>query len=76
MTMGELALTTRGYYERLKVQRLHMFLMVRLWGDPKSGPKRPEDFWPLPFDQENNGRLTDEQIKDILKSVHAGRAKD
>jgi hypothetical protein len=64
MTFSEVLLTMKGYNERLLTQyrqtRLLMFMMARMWGDPKKGAKTPEELWPLPGDEV--ARMTEDDI--------------
>lgn len=49
--------------------RLLMYTMVRLMGDPKSAPKSPEALWELPGDNNYNGNLNDDDIKELFKRL-------
>lgn len=55
MTFSEVMLALRGYNDRLlneyRQTRLLMFMMAKMWGDPKKGVKSPEEMWPLPGDE-------------------------
>ena len=60
MTMAEVMMARKGYYDKVRYQRLSMFIMLRMWGDPKKVPGTPEEFWPLPFDPEPETITTDD----------------
>lgn len=51
-----------------RVARILMFTMVKLWGDSKSGPKTPEELWPLPGDEIQNN-LDQDEIKKIFERL-------
>lgn len=70
MTLAELALMTKGYYERVGNLRILGYTMVRMWAG-KEGPKTPEEYWPLPFDESHD--LRDEDIKQILDEINGRR---
>jgi len=50
-------LVMQGYQDRMlhdyRNTRLLMFMMLRLWGDPKKLPDTPEDMWRLPGEDVN-----------------------
>ena len=53
-----------GYNARVLIQyrqtRLIMFMIARMMGDPKKGPKKPEELWPLPGDKNSEAMDKDE----------------
>jgi hypothetical protein len=71
MTFSEVLLVMKGYNERLLGQyrqtRLLMFMMARMWGDPKKGVKTPEELWPLPGDEV--GRITEDDIAKMFDKL-------
>jgi hypothetical protein len=70
MTLAELSLASRGYYETVRHKRIMVYTMVQLWGDQKKIPATPEQFWPLPFDEETKGEdLTDDDLKQIFAEI-------
>jgi len=52
--------------------RLLMFTMVRLMGDSKTGPRSPEELWPLPGD-ETPKQISDDEIREIFKRLGNGK---
>lgn len=47
-----------------------VYTMVQLWGDSKKIPATPEQFWPLPFDEETRGDdLTEDDLKQIFAEI-------
>jgi hypothetical protein len=68
MTFSEVTLAMKGYSERMLGQyrqtRLLMYMMARMWGDPKKGPKTPEELWPLPGDEVS--KLTEDDIAQMF----------
>ena len=57
MTLSELVLARKGYDQKrvweLKMgPRILAHTMARLWGDSNKVPVRPEQFWPLPGDED------------------------
>lgn len=50
-----------------RVSRMLMFTMVKLLGDSKSGPKTPEELWPLPGDTEQ--KIDEEEYREIFKRL-------
>jgi hypothetical protein len=71
MTLAELSLMSKGYYEKVGHLRVLGFTMVRMWSG-KDGPKTPEEYWPLPFD-DKPAEVDDEQIKQILAEINGRR---
>lgn len=60
-------------YENKKVDgykqnRMLMFVLIRLMGDPKTAPKTPEEFWELPGDEVKNIN-TEEEYREIFKRL-------
>lgn len=57
LTLREVMLVMQGYQDRMlhdyRNTRLLMFMMLRLWGDPKKLPDTPEDMWRLPGEDVN-----------------------
>ena len=51
-----------------RVARILMFTMVKLMGDSKNGPKSPEQLWPLPGDEKDNG-LDQDEIKKLFERL-------
>jgi hypothetical protein len=49
-----------------------MFMMVRLWGDPKKAPDNPEDLWRLPGKEDK--RMTTADIDAIFAKLRANQA--
>lgn len=45
-----------------------MFTMVRLHGDNKSGPKSPEELWPLEGDIDTS-KINEEEYREIFKRL-------
>lgn len=62
-----------GYQEKkvdtYRQTRLLMFTMVRLMGDSKSAPKTPEALWQLPGDDENSGKMNEDEMREIFKRL-------
>lgn len=75
LTFREVMLIIRGYEERMvhdyKNTRLLMYMMARMWGDPKKAPATPEDLWKLPGDEP-----TGPSEQDIAEMFRKLRAKD
>ena len=75
MTFKECMLLVKGYHQRTieqyKHTRLLMFMMARMWGDPKKGPKSPEELWPLPGDEKKTGQLNEDEIKAVFDAIRA-----
>lgn len=73
MTLVEVLLLIKGYNERLIGQyrqtRLLMFMMSRMWGDPKKGPKSPEELWPLPGDSETSSGMSKDEIAELFERL-------
>ncbi len=71
LTLRETMLIIEGYQERIlqgyRQTRLLMFMMVRLWGDPKKAPDNPEDLWRLPGEEDK--RMSDEDIAAIFAKL-------
>ena len=59
----------RKKIDNYKLTRLLMYTMVRLHGDPKTAPKSPEALWKLPGDDESEGVVTDDDIKELFKRL-------
>jgi hypothetical protein len=79
MTFREVSLVISGYADRVVNQyrqtRLLMFMMAKMWGDPKKSPKTPEDLWQLPGD-EVKGQMNEDEIAaifDKLRQENDGR---
>ena len=68
-------LIVRGYEDRMvhdyKNTRLLMYMMARMWGDPKKAPATPEDLWKLPGDEP-----TGPSERDIAEMFRKLRSKD
>ena len=79
MTFREVSLIISGYTDRVVNQyrqtRLLMFMMAKMWGDPKKSPKTPEDLWQLPGDEVKEQMNEDEiaAIFEKLKMEQDGR---
>lgn len=73
MTLVEVLLLIRGYNERLVGQyrqtRLLMFMMAKMWGDPKKGPKTPEEMWALPGDEQQKAGMDSNEIADLFERL-------
>jgi len=73
MSPRHLSLMIDGYQEKkvdtYRQTRLLMFTMVRLMGDSKSAPKTPEALWQLPGDDENSGKMNDDEMREIFKRL-------
>lgn len=67
MSPRHFSLMIEGYndskVDTYRVARILMFTMVKLMGDSKNGPKSPEQLWPLPGDEKDNGLDQDEMKK-------------
>lgn len=50
-----------------RVARLVMYTMVKLLGDSKSGPKTPEELWPL--DGDNKPTIDQDEYREIFKRL-------
>ena len=46
-----------------------MFTMVRLHGDTKTSPITPEALWELPGDEQGQGGMNDDDIKELFKRL-------
>ena len=72
MTFREVSLIISGYTDRVVNQyrqtRLLMFMMAKMWGDPKKSPKTPEDLWQLPGD-EAKGQMNEDEIAAIFEKL-------
>jgi hypothetical protein len=72
MTFREVSLIISGYADRVVNQyrqtRLLMFMMAKMWGDPKKSPKTPEDLWQLPGD-EVKGQMNEDDIAAIFEKL-------
>jgi hypothetical protein len=72
MTFREVSLIISGYADRVVNQyrqtRLLMFMMAKMWGDPKKSPKTPEDLWQLPGD-EAKGQMNEDEIAAIFEKL-------
>lgn len=72
LTFREVSLIIEGYSERLihdyRNTRLIMYMMAKMWGDPKSSPRRPEDLWELPGD-EKKGQLNADEMASIFEKL-------
>jgi XTP/dITP diphosphohydrolase len=56
-----------------KNTRLVMYMMARMWGDPKKSPKTPEELWALPGDDVKNAQMSENEIGQLfakLKEKH------
>jgi hypothetical protein len=66
------SLIIEGYSERLihdyRNTRLIMYMMAKMWGDPKKSPRTPEDLWELPGDKKK-GQLNADEIADIFEKL-------
>jgi len=54
--------------DEYKQNRMLMFTLIRLMGDPKTAPKTPEEFWSLPGDEEKEVN-TEEEYREIFKRL-------
>ena len=54
--------------DRYKQNRMLMFIMVRLMGDPKTAQKTPEEFWQLPGDEVKKAN-DEEEYREIFKRL-------
>jgi len=54
--------------DEYKQNRMLMFTMIRLMGDPKTSPKTPEEFWSLPGDEEKVVN-SEEEYREIFKRL-------
>jgi hypothetical protein len=72
MTFREVSLIISGYADRVVNQyrqtRLLMFMMAKMWGDPKKSPKTPEDLWQLPGD-EAKAQMNEDEIAAIFEKL-------
>ena len=48
-----------------------MYMMARMWGDPKKAPATPEDLWKLPGDEPTGP--TEDDIAEMFRKL---RSKD
>lgn len=73
MTFAEVMLVLKGYNNRLlneyRQTRLLMFMMAKMWGDPKKGVKTPEELWPLPGDKEVGKQMTADEIAALFEKL-------
>lgn len=78
MSPRHFSLMIEGYndskVDTYRVARILMFTMVKLWGDSKSGPKSPEQLWPLPGDEKDNG-LDQDEIKKLFERLAEKNSK-
>ena len=49
--------------------RLIMYMMARMWGDPKTSPRTPEDLWELPGDDVKSGQMSSDEIADLFNKL-------
>jgi hypothetical protein len=72
MSPREYSLMKMGYETRrkesMKQTRMIMFTMVTLFADPKSAPKSPEEFWPLPGEKDIK-QINEEEYREIFKRL-------
>lgn len=70
-------LIVQGYGERVineyRQTRLLMFMMARMWGDPKKPVKSPEALWPLPGDDEGSGKMSEDEIAALFDKLKKGK---
>jgi hypothetical protein len=73
LTFREVMLIVRGYEDRMvhdyKNTRLLMYMMARMWGDPKKAPATPEDLWKLPGDEPTGPSQQD--IAEMFRKLRA-----
>lgn len=66
----------QGYQDRMlhdyRNTRLLMFMMLRLWGDPKKLPDSPEEMWRLPGEEAVG--MTTEDIDAIFAKLRQNQA--
>ena len=71
LTFSEVMLVLKGYNERLlndyRQTRLLMFMMAKMWGDPKKGVKSPEELWPLPGDEKK--AMKAEEVAELFERL-------
>lgn len=76
LTLKEVMLVISGYHDRMlhdyRNTRLVMFMMLRLWGDPKKLPDSPEDMWRLPG--EDSQTMSEQEIAAIFAKLRAKEA--
>ena len=75
LTFREVQLIIKGYGDRVvndyRQTRLLMFMMARMWGDPKKPIKSPEALWPLPGDEEDRTGMTSDEIAALFDKLKA-----
>ena len=49
--------------------RLIMYMMARMWGDPKTSPRTPEDLWELPGDGVKSGQMSSDEIAELFNKL-------
>jgi len=73
LTFREVMLIVRGYEDRMvhdyKNTRLLMYMMARMWGDPKKAPATPEDLWKLPGDEPTGP--SEQDIAEMFRKLRA-----
>ena len=71
LTFSDVMLVLKGYNDRLlneyRQTRLLMFMMAKMWGDPKKGVKSPEELWPLPGDERK--AMKEQDIADLFERL-------
>jgi hypothetical protein len=73
MTLGEILLA-QYYYQQREIEdwkrtRMLMFVMVKMWGDPKRSAHSPEELLPLMGDVKKYAGLTKEEITAELENL-------
>ena len=46
-----------------------MYMMAKMWGDPKKVPATPEELWELPGDERKG--YTEQDIADIFRNLRS-----
>lgn len=71
MTFRDVVLVIEGYASKMmhnyRNTRLVMFMMAKMWGDPKKSPASPEEFWKLPGDDETGP--TEDDIAQMFRNL-------
>lgn len=76
MSLADIMLAHLMYHEKeveeWKRTRSMMFIMVKLWGDPKKTPATAEEFFPLPGDEAKTEIDEETLLKQLeeFKKVH------
>ena len=68
-----MSLIIEGYQERLihdyRNTRLLMYMMAKMWGDPKKVPDSPEALWRLPGDADTG--VTEADIAEMFRKLRS-----